>query len=57
MKNLKSITILILSAAIIVSGCSSMKRSTKGAAIGTAAGGAPWVLLSEELQVMQDLEQ
>jgi outer membrane protein OmpA-like peptidoglycan-associated protein len=40
MKNLKSITIVILAAAMILSGCSSMKRSTKGAAIGTAAGGA-----------------
>lgn len=40
MKKINRGLIMILSAAILLSGCASMKKSTKGAAIGTAAGGA-----------------
>lgn len=39
MKRLRVILIVLLSALIILPGCSSMKKSTKGAVIGTAAGG------------------
>jgi outer membrane protein OmpA-like peptidoglycan-associated protein len=40
MKKINRGLIMILSAVILLSGCASMKKSTKGAAIGTAAGGA-----------------
>lgn len=40
MKKINRGLIMILGAAILLSGCASMKKSTKGAAIGTAAGGA-----------------
>jgi len=40
MKKVKNILIMFFSAAIILSGCASMKKSTKGAVVGTAAGGA-----------------
>lgn len=40
MKKMKIVFIAILTAAIILPGCSKMKRSTKGAGIGAAAGGA-----------------
>jgi len=40
MKKLRNSLIMMLSAVILFSGCSSMKRSTKGAGIGAAAGGA-----------------
>lgn len=40
MKKLNIIIIVILSGVVIISSCASMKKSTKGAAIGTAAGGA-----------------
>lgn len=40
MKNTGKIIMIFLIVAIILPGCASMKRSTKGAVIGTAAGGA-----------------
>lgn len=40
MKKFRSVIIMLLGAVILSSGCASMKKSTKGAAIGTAAGGA-----------------
>lgn len=40
MKKLKEGLIMVLSAAMILSGCSTMNKTTKGAAIGTVAGGA-----------------
>lgn len=40
MRIFRNFMIGLLFASIILPGCSSMKRSTKGAAIGTAAGGA-----------------
>ncbi|HEX2968364.1 MAG TPA: OmpA family protein [Bacteroidales bacterium] len=40
MKRVNGLAILVLCVAIILPGCASMKKSTKGAAIGTAAGGA-----------------
>jgi outer membrane protein OmpA-like peptidoglycan-associated protein len=40
MKKFRRSLIVLLCAVILLPGCSSMKRSTKGAAIGTAAGGA-----------------
>lgn len=40
MKFLKCALIIGLSAMLLLTGCSSMNRATKGAAIGTAAGGA-----------------
>ncbi|MCJ7449886.1 MAG: OmpA family protein [Bacteroidales bacterium] len=40
MKKVKNISIIFLGAAIILAGCASMKKSTKGAVVGTAAGGA-----------------
>jgi outer membrane protein OmpA-like peptidoglycan-associated protein len=39
MRRLNYFLILFIVAIIVLSGCASMKRSTKGAAIGTAAGG------------------
>lgn len=39
MRRLNYFLILVIAAVIVLSGCASMKRSTKGAAIGTAAGG------------------
>jgi len=40
MRKLKVNIILVLSAAMILSGCASMNKTAKGAAIGTATGGA-----------------
>lgn len=40
MEKTGKIIMMLLIAAIILPGCASMKRSTKGAVIGTAAGGA-----------------
>ena len=40
MKKVKIILVTLLGAIIILSGCASMKKSTKGAVVGTAAGGA-----------------
>ncbi len=40
MKNFKTGLAMILGAVLLIPGCASMKKSTKGAAIGTAAGGA-----------------
>jgi len=40
MKKVKIILVTLLGATIILSGCASMKKSTKGAVVGTAAGGA-----------------
>lgn len=40
MKRFRNFLIALICAVMILPGCSSMKRSTKGAAIGTAAGGA-----------------
>jgi len=40
MKKVKIISVIFLSATVILGGCASMKRSTKGAMVGTAAGGA-----------------
>ena len=40
MEKFKTILIVVLGATIILTGCASMKRSTKGAVVGTAAGGA-----------------
>lgn len=40
MKKLRTPLILLLSASLILPGCASMNRTTKGAAVGTAAGGA-----------------
>src|SRR5512133_294223 len=40
MKQFRRGLIVLICAVILLRGCSSMKRSTKGAAIGTAAGGA-----------------
>jgi outer membrane protein OmpA-like peptidoglycan-associated protein len=39
MKRMRNILVLAITTVVILSGCASMKRSTKGAAIGTAAGG------------------
>lgn len=39
MKKFKTGLLMFLSATIIMAGCASMKKSTKGAAVGTAAGG------------------
>ncbi|MCE5347001.1 MAG: OmpA family protein [Bacteroidales bacterium] len=39
MKRLKNSLIIVLSAAMILSGCASMNKTTKGAAVGTVAGG------------------
>jgi outer membrane protein OmpA-like peptidoglycan-associated protein len=40
MKKLRMILIMILSAALILSGCASWNKTQKGAVVGTAAGGA-----------------
>ncbi len=40
MKKMRMSLIIILSAALILSGCASMNRTQKGAAVGTATGGA-----------------
>jgi len=40
MKKAKTTLIMVLVAGLILSGCASMNKTTKGAAIGTAAGGA-----------------
>lgn len=40
MRRSGKLLIMLIVAAILLPGCASMKRSTKGAAIGTAAGGA-----------------
>ena len=43
MRNMKKINIglvLVLAATVLLSGCASMNKTTKGAAVGTAAGGA-----------------
>ena len=40
MKTLKNLTIIILSAALILQGCASMNKTQKGAVIGTATGTA-----------------
>jgi outer membrane protein OmpA-like peptidoglycan-associated protein len=40
MKKLRMSLIMILSAALIFSGCASMNKTQKGAVVGTAAGGA-----------------
>lgn len=40
MKTFKILTILSLSSILLFSGCASMNRTTKGAVVGTAAGGA-----------------
>jgi outer membrane protein OmpA-like peptidoglycan-associated protein len=40
MKKFRMSLILILSAALILSGCASMNKTQKGAVVGTAAGGA-----------------
>jgi outer membrane protein OmpA-like peptidoglycan-associated protein len=40
MKKLRTSLIVLLSASLLMSGCASMNRTTKGAAVGTAAGGA-----------------
>lgn len=43
MRNMKKINIglvLVLAATVLLAGCASMNKTTKGAAVGTAAGGA-----------------
>jgi len=40
MKHLKILLILIVSATVVIAGCSSWSQTAKGAVIGTAAGGA-----------------
>jgi outer membrane protein OmpA-like peptidoglycan-associated protein len=40
MKKIKFGVILVLTASLLLSGCASMNKTTKGAAVGTAAGGA-----------------
>jgi outer membrane protein OmpA-like peptidoglycan-associated protein len=40
METAKTTLIMVLVAGLIISGCASMNKTTKGAAIGTAAGGA-----------------
>jgi len=40
MKKIRMSLIMILSAALILSGCASMNKTQKGAVVGTAAGGA-----------------
>lgn len=40
MKNIKFISIVLLSVSLVFTGCKSMNKTTKGAAIGTAAGAA-----------------
>ena len=40
MKNLKMSSIIVLSAALIFSGCASWNKTQKGAVVGTATGGA-----------------
>jgi outer membrane protein OmpA-like peptidoglycan-associated protein len=40
MKQMKMILLVILSSAFILSGCASWNKTTKGAVVGTAAGGA-----------------
>jgi len=40
MKTLKNLTIIILSAALILQGCASMNKTQKGAVVGTATGTA-----------------
>src|SRR5512133_3234895 len=40
MKKFRGVIIVLLCALVLLPGCSSMKKSTKGAAIGAGAGGA-----------------
>ncbi len=40
MENAKTTLVMVLVAGLLLSGCASMNKTTKGAAIGTAAGGA-----------------
>lgn len=40
MKNLKILLVLLVSATLVIGGCSSWSKTAKGAVIGTAAGGA-----------------
>lgn len=40
MKKFRNVMVILLCAAMVLPGCSSMKRSTKGAVIGATAGGA-----------------
>lgn len=40
MKKINIVVILVLAASMLLSGCASMNKTTKGAAVGTAAGGA-----------------
>jgi outer membrane protein OmpA-like peptidoglycan-associated protein len=47
MKKVKIISIIFLCATIILSGCASMKKSTKGAVVGTAAGGAMGAIIGK----------
>jgi outer membrane protein OmpA-like peptidoglycan-associated protein len=47
MKKIRSGLIIILSASLILSGCASMNKAGKGAAIGTAAGGAMGAIIGK----------
>lgn len=40
MNKIKFILVILMSSLLVISGCKSMSKTTKGAAIGTAAGGA-----------------
>ncbi|MEZ4996416.1 MAG: glycine zipper domain-containing protein [Bacteroidales bacterium] len=40
MRKIKFISILTIVASVLLSGCASMNKTTKGAVVGTAAGGA-----------------
>ncbi len=40
MKKIKIVLMLLVTASLLLSGCASMNKTTKGAAVGTAAGGA-----------------
>ncbi len=47
MRTIKVNIILVLCATLILSGCASMNKTTKGAAIGTAAGGAAGAIVGK----------
>jgi outer membrane protein OmpA-like peptidoglycan-associated protein len=47
MKNLKILSVLLIGATVLLSGCSTWSKTAKGAVIGTAAGGAVGVAIGQ----------